>query len=130
LPGLSVHSYIDRLFFGKSYWRIHRRMDGPVATLGKNHRILYHDPPTACAIARSLYPSDPIAERAAVYHIIVDHLCSQNPSLKRSLERLAKSRGKKKRRKIEAHARKTRKDPKEKVIAELQRLMIWKILTS
>jgi hypothetical protein len=86
LPGWRVHRYVDLVFFGKSYWRIHRRLDAPVLFLGRAHRILFHDSLTATLVARECYPGDPNAIAAANMHIFIDNLCSSDPSFKKYLE--------------------------------------------
>lgn len=96
MPGLEIHTYVDKLFFGRSYWRIHREMDRPYKYLGKYHRVLFHDPLLAYVIARKQYPNDPNAIAAAQCHIAIDNLCTRNPEFKRALARLAKLDRKKK----------------------------------
>lgn len=99
MPGLAVHTYVDRLLFGRSYWRVHREMDRPYKYLGKHHRVLFHDPLLAYAIARKQYPNDSNAVAAAQCHILLDNMCSRNPKFKKMLTLLAKrSRKRKKRR--------------------------------
>lgn len=90
LPSHELHCYVDRQLFEKSYRRIHRKMDEPYLLLGRKHRVLFHDPVTACAIAQHCYPGDPNAELAALFHINLDEICSANPLLKHNLELLAK----------------------------------------
>ena len=105
MPGPRVHGYVDRKLFGKAYWKVHFRMDLPWRWLGRNHRVLFHDFPTAVAIAREYYPNDYNAQRAALLHIHLDTLCTQDPVFKKQLELLAdadirrRRKGKKKRRK-------------------------------
>ena len=79
LPSHKVHCYVDRTLFGRSYWRVHRQIDMPYLFLGKKHRVLFHDPFTAIAIAQRLYPGDPMAEEAALVHLHIDSVCSSDP---------------------------------------------------
>jgi hypothetical protein len=102
MPGSEVHTYVDRLLFGRSYWRIHLGMDRPYKYLGKYHRILFHDPLLATVIARKQYPNDPNAIVAAQCHIALDNICSRNRGLKKALERLARLDERKKRRGTQA----------------------------
>jgi hypothetical protein len=83
-----VHCYADRVWFEKSYYKIHRKIDEPVAYLGRAHRVLFHDLPSACAIARTCYPNDPKAEESACLHIYLDEVCSKDPEYKKLLEKL------------------------------------------
>jgi hypothetical protein len=102
MPGWRVHRYVDIECFGKSYWKIHRKMDEPVVYLGRSHRVLFHDPWAAVAIARQCYPGDPRAVEAANLHILTDEFCTRDPNYKKLLEEL------------EALNRSKRKGPKEK----------------
>jgi hypothetical protein len=88
LPKFVVHAYVSRLFFGKSYWKVHREMDRPFKYLGRRHRILFHDFSSAYAIASELYPGDFNAVQAAWLHIHLDEQCSNDPELRRWLENL------------------------------------------
>lgn len=88
MPGWRVHVYLDRTFFGKSYRKIHQNMDAAVMVLGRKHRILFHDPMWACAIAQQCYPNDQNAVAAANLHLLADSLCSSDPGLKRMFENL------------------------------------------
>ena len=96
MPGREVHAYVDKLLFGRSYWRIHREMDRPYKYLGKSHRILFHDPVLAYMIAGKQYPDDVTAIAAAQCHIALDNLCTRNPGFKRILIGFAKRDRKKK----------------------------------
>jgi hypothetical protein len=80
---------VDRECFGKAYWKIHRKMDAPVLLLGKKHRVLFHDPVSAMAIADLCFPGDPNARNAALMHIELDEMCTTNPQRKKQLEILA-----------------------------------------
>jgi len=79
MPGLRVHVYLDRLFFGESYWKLHGEMYKPFKVLGRGPRILFHDLAWAYIIASRLYPGDSNAVLTAQYHIIFDEICSRNP---------------------------------------------------
>lgn len=126
MPGWRVHIYLDKTFFGKSYRKIHRRMDAAVVVLGRNHRVLFHDLVWAVAIARECYPNDPNAVCAAQAHIQFDQLCSRDPSLKKMLENLEMLDRKKSRRtrkqvrKMDYTAAKVVRDMKK--IEEIRRL--------
>jgi hypothetical protein len=113
-----VHRYLDLELFGKSYWRIHREMDKPYIFLGKAHRVLFHDPCSALAIARRWYPHDDNAKLAALFHIQIDNICSENPILKAQLKFLAnkdaKERASSKRRKCNPRIAKSGEKGKKK----------------
>lgn len=40
MPGLTVHTYVDRLVFGRSYWPVHREMDRPFTRALKSTEYL------------------------------------------------------------------------------------------
>ena len=88
MPGWRVHVFWDRTFFGKSYRKIHQKMDMAVVVLGRSHRILFHDRMWAMAIAQECYPNDPNAIYAANWHILIDQFCTSDPSFKKMLENL------------------------------------------
>jgi hypothetical protein len=100
MPGWRVHKYVDVVFFGKSYSKIHRKMDEPVLFLGKRHRVLFHDAPAAALIAKQSYPDDPHAIEAAYLHILTDQLCTADLAYKKFLTTLALLNRPKKRRKM------------------------------
>jgi hypothetical protein len=107
LPGHAVHNLIDRLYLDRDFPKLHRAMDKAVFYLGADHRCLFHDLPSACFIASKLYPNDPRALWSAHLHIYYDELCTQDPSYRRSLERMAKlDKQKKKRRRRKREKRK------------------------
>ena len=120
MPGWRVHVYLDRTFFGKSYRRIHQKMDVAVVVLGRGHRILFHDPLWACAIAQQCYPNDPNAVCAANMHTVIDQLCSRDPDLKKMLENL-EMLNRKKSRKRAKHAPKM-DDTVAKVFSDLKKI--------
>lgn len=99
MPGWNVHTYADRIYFGKSYYKIHKEMDWPFKIVGKGHRQFFHDPLSAYIIAEQCYPGDPNAVEAAYLHILLDQTCSENPEFRRQLEKCALLDKKKRRQK-------------------------------
>jgi hypothetical protein len=117
VPSLRVHCYIDYIYLGRSYPKVHKAMDRPVFVYGRGHRILYHDYFTATAIARREYPFDPDAEKAAVLHIEYDRICSADPVYRSYLEYMAKKAAKERRtikRTIKQMKNKTKKPTKKR----------------
>ena len=90
-----MHALVDRVLFGRVFWRVHRGMDWPYRFLGRRHRILLHDPVTAVVLARRVYPGDEDAAMAALMHIAVDRLCSSSPFFDQKLKLFAKAARKK-----------------------------------
>ena len=76
LPSHKVHRFLDRQLFGRSFSRVHVEIDWPYWILGSKHRIFFHDPVSACAIAQKCYPDDNDAVLAGLYHICLDEMCS------------------------------------------------------
>jgi len=97
LPSLKVHVYYDELFFGRSYYRLHRDMDKPVFLLGRGHRVLFHDPASVYFLASELYPGDEDAVSSGLYHISLDQQCTADPQFRKTLEIMAANRKRRKR---------------------------------
>ncbi len=85
-----MHTFADHMYFGKSYWKLHKLIDKPVLVFKRNHCVFFHDPYSACSIAKRYYPGDPQAQEAALLHIMLDNMCSEDPKFKKNLESLAK----------------------------------------
>ena len=119
MPSHKVHAYIDRLFFGKAYWKVHHRIDSAYPYLGGKHRIFWHDPVSAYAIAADAYPGDANAQAAAFLHIEVDNQCSADPTFRAWLEwwadREAKKRKREPKSKTKAKPRRKKAGPPEEV---------------
>jgi len=126
MPSHKIHCYVDRVLFGKSYWRLHRQIDMPFLFLGKKHRVLFHDFFTPVAIAQKLYPDDPRAEESALVHVEIDLLCSSNALFKMQLEYFVEQDAKKRRssrkKKAKSRRRKAPPDPTEEFKAFLEKL--------
>ena len=90
MPSHQIHTFMDRVFFGKSYWRLHDLIDLPYLVYGRWHRQFFHDGFSTILIAKNEYPYDPIAVEAACLHVLLDETCSQNPELKKWLKKEAK----------------------------------------
>lgn len=106
---------MDWQLFGRSYWRLHRAIDKPYLVFGRRHRIFFHDFPSAVGVARILFPGNYQAEEAAMFHVHLDNMCSQDRFFKRKLEILANSyyRNKRKRGKNREKAKRSVRKPKE-----------------
>ena len=89
MPSLKIHCYLDRLHFGKVYWRVHHEIDWPVFYVKRNHRIYFHDVQSIYAIATKEYPGDPNAISSGLQHLQVDEACTRNPMYRKQLEFLA-----------------------------------------
>jgi hypothetical protein len=112
VPGWRVHKFLDRMFFGKSYSKIHQNMDAAVIVLGRRHRILFHNELWAYAFAEEYYPNDFNAVYAGNLHLLVDQLCSNDPGFKKMLENMEMLERRKKNKKKGARAKKAQKiDP-------------------
>jgi hypothetical protein len=100
-------------------------MDEPVVFLGKKHRVLFHDVPSAYLIAKECYPGDPDAVASALLHILTDHQCSEDPYYRKFLEQMEmldrKKRTPKRKRKKTKRAPK-KNDPMEGAFAYLEKM--------
>lgn len=109
MPGHRVHLYLDRLLFGRSYYKVHRKMDYAWYYLRRNHRCFGHDRVSAIAIAAESYPGDYNALQAALFHIELDKLCTALPKFKKALEIESKHDATKRRRKKRSKKSKNKK---------------------
>ena len=136
MPSHRIHFYINRLYFGRIYPRIHKTMDKPVKYYGRGHRILFHTDIWAIYIAQKEYPGDLDAEKSALLHLEYDRICSRDPEYREFLENLAK-RGVKQRKKLKKHAsqlkkiisqnKKRRKSWEKKLKANMDKILkFWK----
>lgn len=90
VPGHQVHTYMDRVVFGKSYWKLHDLIDLPYFFYGRWHRKHFHDIGSVIIIARNAYPDDREACDAGYLHILLDDFCSNNPEWNKYLKKEAK----------------------------------------
>jgi len=98
MPGHQLHTFMDRVFFGRSFWKLHDLIDAAFWVVGRWHRKYNHDYVSAILIAKRAYPGDDIACEAGLLHILLDDYCTYNPQMKKLLEKKAKEYYKKSRR--------------------------------
>jgi hypothetical protein len=110
---------MDRVFFQKSYWRIHKMIDSAYFVVGRWHRKYYHNNVNALSIANNMYPGDPVALEAAVLHLWLDIWCSSNPHIKKMLEDAAKKYYKE----MKRSKKKDKFNKKIKLTLELEKLV-------
>ena len=110
MPSHKVHAYVDRMCFGKVYWKVHRLMDSAYQYFRGKHRIFWHNPISAYVIAAKSYPGDENAAFSALLHIQVDDMCSSDPFLDSQLWLLAKEDAEKRK---QSKKRKTKPRQKE-----------------
>ena len=120
MPSHKVHAYVDRLYFGKVYWKMHLDMDWPVYFVKKNHRIYFHDMTAVNLIALKRYPGDPNAVQSGWLHIQVDWACTNNPAYGAQLELLA-DQDIKERKREKRKRPKSKPDVSQKELLKLQR---------
>ncbi len=85
MPSRRAHRYYSRQMFGKDFDEVHAALDAPSRWLGPNHRRLYHTYADANALAR-LVSKDPDAPLAAMCHVLLDEICSKNPTFRSAIE--------------------------------------------
>ena len=85
------HKTADWLVFGKAFPEVHKAIDSPWKTLGRWHRIKYHDEEDAFKIGFAVTGKIE-GGLAGVLHTRIDNACSRNPVFKRNLELVHKTR--------------------------------------
>jgi hypothetical protein len=129
IPSHLVHAYLDRLYFGKVYWKVHRLMDSAYPYFRGKHRIFWHDQQSAIVIAVNSYPNDQNAIKSALLHIQTDDACSANPLLRIQLEMLAEAEVKKRRIRREKEKQQPLSPEFEKALKDLEKIVqIRKVL--
>jgi hypothetical protein len=78
MPSQDLHRKLDRLLLGKSYPRVHTTLDLPSTWLGKEHRILFHDEPTAILIGLAVGGIE--GAISALLHVWLDRAYTQTSS--------------------------------------------------
>ena len=117
MPSQLVHCKVSIELFGRSYYKVHKAIDAAYSFLGRGHRRLYHDNYAVATFARNFYPGDTEALYAAKFHLQLDEMCSENPAFRKSLERWARKRVKKRK-----TIKKTKsEEPMPAVIEQLRR---------
>jgi hypothetical protein len=89
MPSHKLHCFVDRMCFGRSFLKLHRALDKPYWVLGRKHRVVFHDGWSATEVAKRVCPGDPVALEAAVLHVQLDELCSNNRVFHDDLKRWA-----------------------------------------
>ena len=75
--------------FGRSFRKLHKAIDKPYLIFGRKHRQFFHSYGDTVEVAKIVCPGDPVAQEAAILHVYVDNLCSDDPRLHERLKRLA-----------------------------------------
>jgi len=86
MPSQDLHRKLDRLLLGKSYPKVHTTLDLPSTWLGKGHRILFHDEPTAMLIGLAVGGVE--GAMSALLHVWLDRAYTQSSSYVRRKLRL------------------------------------------
>jgi hypothetical protein len=123
MPSLRVHAYLDRLYFGKVYWKVHRLMDSAYPFLRGEHRIFWHDQQSAIAIAMDSYPDDINAINSALLHLQADNACSYDPLFRKQLEMLAKAEAKERKKRRKKDKPQPLSPAFEKAISDLEKII-------
>ena len=97
-------------------------IDSPYKVLGRGHRKYYHDYSSVVGFARSLYPGDERAVQAAVFHIQLDEMCSEDPAFKKYIETWAKRRVKKRKSKKKIRAEEQLPDDVVELLRNIKRV--------
>ena len=81
MPEHEIHLYVDWVLFGRTFPRVHKKIDEPIKFLGFRHREWFHDYPSAGYIARREHPFCPYAECVGFAHVWTDNECTRKPRL-------------------------------------------------
>lgn len=122
MPSFTAHCKTSKALFGKSYWTLHKVIDSPYKILGRHHRKYYHDYTSAVGFARSLYPGDEVALQAAVFHLQLDEMCSEDPVFKKFIEGWARKRVKKRKSKKNIRAEEQLPDDVVELLKNIERM--------
>jgi len=85
MPEHEIHEFVDWVLLGRTFPRIHDRIDEPIKFLGFRHRDWFHDYFSACLIAKQEYPFYPNVEIVGYVHIMTDDACTRRPQFLRAL---------------------------------------------
>ena len=86
MPDGYIHRKISKILLGESCRKTNKAIDYPVKILGKNHRILFHDPLSALAIGFILDGYS--GAFSALLHLAADEYFSKNKNVGRLIEYL------------------------------------------
>ena len=75
MPSREVHKIISKIITGYDCDKTHAAIDWPVKYLGRNHRILFHDPISAFIIG--YFCNGPEGAASGIAHIATDYLTSK-----------------------------------------------------
>lgn len=89
MPDRQTHEYVSELFFGKKFSDVHIALDSPSRRLGPSHRRMFHSHRAAVLVARAV-SNDPDAPLAAILHVDLDRICSEDPYFESTIELKAK----------------------------------------
>ncbi|TMI05960.1 hypothetical protein E6H34_11570 [Candidatus Bathyarchaeota archaeon] len=89
MPNRRTHEHVSELFFGKRFSDVHIALDSPSRKLGPSHRRMFHSHRAAVLVARAV-SNDPDAPLAAILHVDLDRICSEDPYFESFIELRAK----------------------------------------
>jgi hypothetical protein len=86
MPSRYKHKKFSKLLIGYPCDKTHKVIDYPVKFLGKNHRMLFHDPISALAIGFLLDGQK--GSLSALTHLFLDEVYSRNKILRKVIDYL------------------------------------------
>ena len=75
MPNREVHKLISKLITGYDCEKTHAIIDWPTKYLGRNHRVLFHDPISASLIG--YFCDGPEGTISGLAHIVTDYLITK-----------------------------------------------------
>jgi hypothetical protein len=75
MPSQDLHKKLDKFLFGREHPEVHTMLDLPSTWLGKEHRVLFHDEPTAVLMGLAVGGVE--GAISALFHVWLDRAYTQ-----------------------------------------------------
>jgi hypothetical protein len=85
LPKHKTHNYADKLWFGKSFPKVHRAIDLPYIFCGRSHRRFFHTYKEAYCLGY-IASAEAKGALSGAFHVWLDEECSRDKGFKRWLD--------------------------------------------
>jgi hypothetical protein len=89
LPKHRIHNYADKLWFGRSFPKVHKAIDLPYIVYGRSHRRFFHTYKEAYPIGY-IVSGEAKGALSGAFHIWLDKECSEDKDFRRWLDWAAK----------------------------------------
>jgi hypothetical protein len=85
LPKHKTHNFADKLWFGRSFPKVHEALDLPYVIYGRRHRRFFHTYKEAYPIGY-VVSGEAKGALSGVFHVWLDRVCSEDKVFKRWLD--------------------------------------------